>query len=154
LEKEPEKITVRDVMTKSVLSIDSSVSIKEAAKMMEDTRVGAFVIMEENTPIGIITDRDFAIKVAAHEVSLDSPVKEIMSAPLFAITPKESVWMAADLMYTRGIRKLPVIDDDKVVGIITATDLITQFAICTEEDVRKMYYNSVSKIFKQYNPYK
>lgn len=154
MEKEPEKITVMDVMTKSVLSVDSSVSIKEAAKMMESGGVGSIIVTEKGKPIGIITDRDFAIKVAAHDISLDSPVKEIMSAPLFAITPKESVWMAADLMYTRGIHRLPVIDDDKVVGIITATDLITQFAVCTEEDIRKMYYNSVSKIFKQYNPYK
>ncbi|HET6517358.1 MAG TPA: CBS domain-containing protein, partial [Nitrosopumilaceae archaeon] len=73
--------------------------------------------------------------------------------PLIAIGPDETVMMAADLMYTREIRKLPVIDNDKVVGMLTATDLVNQLAVSTENDMIKMYHQSVSKIYKQYNPY-
>ena len=151
--KNPETITVKDVMTKSVISVDAAATVNEAAKMMEDAKVGAIVIMENNTPVGIITDRDFAVKIVAHAYPITTPVRKIMSTPLFAVGPDETVMMAADLMYTREIRKLPVIDNDQVVGMITATDLVNQLAVSTEEDMIKMYHQSVSKIYKQYNPY-
>jgi len=150
---DPSKITVRDIMTKSVIAVDSSITVNEAAKMMEDVKVGAVIVMENNTPVGIITDRDFAVKIVAHAYQISTPVKQIMSTPLVAITPDESVWMVADLMYSRGIRKVPVIEDDKVIGIITATDLVNQLAISTDEDIRKMYHESVIKVYKQYSPY-
>ncbi len=151
--KNPESITVKDVMTKSVISVDATATVNEAAKMMEDAKVGAIVVMENNTPVGIITDRDFAVKIVAHAYPTTTPVKQIMSSPLFAIGPDETVMMAADLMYTREIRKLPVIDNDQVIGMLTATDLVNQLAVSTEEDMCKMYHQSVSKIYKQYNPY-
>ena len=146
-------ITVGDVMTKSVISVDASMTINETAKMMEDAKVGAVIIMDNNTPIGIVTDRDFAVKVAAHAYQITSPVKEIMSSPLLAISSDESVRAAADLMHDRGVRKLPVIDDENVVGMITATDIVNLLAVCVEEDVRDMYFHSVVKIFTDYSPY-
>ena len=147
------KVTSRDIMTKSVIAVDSSITANEAAKMMEDVKVGAIIVMENNTPMGIITDRDFAVKIVAHAYQISTPVKQFMSTPLVAIGPDESVWMVADLMSTRGIRKLPVIEDDKVIGIITSTDLVNQLAISTNEDIRKMYHESVIKVYKQYSPY-
>jgi len=147
------KITSRDIMTKSVIAVDSSITANEAAKMMEDVKVGAIIVMENNAPMGIITDRDFAVKIVAHAYQISTPVKQIMSTPLIAIGPDESVWMVADLMSTRGIRKLPVIEDDKVIGIITSTDLVNQLAISTNEDIRKMYHESIIKVYKQYSPY-
>ena len=147
------QITVKDIMTKSVISVDSSMTVNEAAKMMEDAKVGAVIVMENNTPVGIVTDRDFAVKIVAHAYQITTPVKQIMSTPLIARIPDETVLMAADLMYTRDIRKLPVIDNDKVVGMITATDLVNQLAISTEDDIQKMYHESVIKVYKQYSPY-
>jgi CBS domain-containing protein len=146
-------MTIADVMTKSVISVDASITINEAAKMMEDAKVGAVIVMENNTPIGIVTDRDFAVKVVAHVYQITTPVKQIMTSPLFSINSDESVRTAADLMHDRGIRKLPVINDEKVVGIITATDIVNLLAVCVEEDVRDMYFHSVVKIFTNYNPY-
>jgi len=146
-------ITVKDIMTKSVISVDSSISVNEAAKMMEDSKVGAVIVMENNTPIGIITDRDFAVKIVAHAYQITTPVKQIMSSPLIATSPDETVLMAADLMQTRHIRKLPVIENDQIVGIITSSDLINQFAISTEDDIKKMYHESVIKVYKNYSPY-
>jgi CBS domain-containing protein len=146
-------ITVGDVMTKSVISVDASMTINETAKMMEDAKVGAVIIMDNNTPIGIVTDRDFAVKVAAHAYQITSPVKEIMSSPLLAIGSDESVRNAADLMHDREVRKLPVINEDKIVGIITATDIVNLLAVCVEEDMRDMYFHSVAKIYTNYSPY-
>ncbi len=146
-------MTIADVMTKSVLSVDASMTINEAAKMMEDTKVGAVIVMENNVTVGIVTDRDFAVKVAAHAYQITLPVKQIMSSPLFSINSDESVRAAADLMHERGIRKLPVINDEKLVGIITATDIVNLLAVCVEEDIRDMYYHSVAKIYSNYSPY-
>jgi len=126
----PQKIEwVYQIMKKSILSIDSSVPAYEAAKMMEDTKVGALVVMENNQPVGIITDRDFAIKVVAHTFPRDTPVRRIMSHPITFIGPHATLWVAAELMTTSNIRKLPVIDDGKVIGMITATDLINYMVL-------------------------
>ena len=146
-------MTIADVMTKSVISVDASLTVNEAAKMMEDTKVGAVIVMENNSPVGIITDRDFAVKVVAHAYQITTPVKQIMSSPLFSINLDESVRTAADLMHDRGIMKLPVIDGENVVGIITARDIVNLLAVCVEDDVRDMYFHSVVKIFANYSPY-
>ena len=151
--KDAKEITVRDIMTKSVIAVDASITVNEAAKMMEDSKVGSVIVMENNTPLGIVTDRDFAVKVAAHAYQISTPIKRIMSTPLIAINPDETVWMISDIMYTRGVRKLPVIEDDQVIGIVTATDLVNQLAISTEEDLQKMFHESVIKVYKQYSPY-
>lgn len=153
MNKDPKEITVKDVMNKSVVAVDATFTINEAAKMMEDAKVGSVIVMENNSPIGIVTDRDFAIKVAAHAYQISMPVKQIMSSPLIAIGPDETVWMISDLMYTRGVRKLPVIDNEQVIGIVTATDLVNQLAVSTEADLQKMFHESVIKVYKQYSPY-
>jgi CBS domain-containing protein len=111
-------------MNNSVISIDSSVTASDAARMMEDTGVGAVIVLENNLPVGIVTDRDLAIKITAHSFPVDTPVRRIMSSPLISIDPTCDLWIAADLMSTRNVRKLPVIDDDKVVGILTTNDLV------------------------------
>ena len=151
--KDAKTMTIADVMTKSTVSVDASMSINESAKMMEDAKVGAVIVMENNVPVGIVTDRDFAVKVVAHAHNASSPVKQIMSSPLLSINSDESVRTAADLMHDRGVRKLPVIDDENVIGIITATDIVNLLAVCVEEDVRDMYFHSVVKIFTDYSPY-
>ena len=146
-------VSVKDIMTKAVVSVDAATTISYAAKMMEDAQVGSLVVTENNTPVGIVTDRDFAIKVVAHSYNTTMPVRMIMSSPLYSISPDESVRMIADFMYTRGIRKLPVIDNDKVIGIVTATDLVRQFALCTGDDLRKMYCETIVKIYNNCSPY-
>jgi len=146
-------MTVSDVMTKSVISVDASMTINETAKLMEDAKVGAVIVMEDNKPVGIVTDRDFAVKVAAHAYQISTPIKQIMSSPLFSINSDETVRAASDLMHDRGVRKIPVIDDGNIVGIITATDIVNLLAVSVEEDMRDMYFHSVAKIYTNYSPY-
>jgi len=146
-------MTIADVMTNSVISIDATMTINEAAKMMEDAKVGAIIIMKNNQPVGIVTDRDFAVKVAAHAYQISTPIKQIMSSPLISISSDETVRAAGDLMHKSGVRKLPVIDKGDVVGIITATDIVNLLAVSVEEDMRDMYFHSVAKIYTNYSPY-
>ena len=147
MNQDTKTICVRDVMTKNVITVDASMTVNQAAKMMEDANVGAIIVTENNTPVGIITDRDFAIKIAAHAYPITTLVKQVMSHPLYSITPGESVWMMADFMATYGIRKLPVIDDDKVVGIVTATDIVNRFAHATDDEIKRMYHHELAKIY-------
>ena len=123
-----QNIRIDKIMNNSIVSVDSSVSATDAAKMMEDTNVGAVIVLENGSPIGIVTDRDFAIKITAHSYPIDTPVRRIMSSPLISIDSSSDLWMASDLMSSRNVRKLPVIDDDKVVGIITSSDIVKHIA--------------------------
>jgi len=123
-----QKIRVKQIMRNSIISVDSSATATDAAKMMEDAGVGAVIVLENNMPVGIITDRDFAIKITAHSYPIDTPVRRIMSSPLISIDSDSDLWEASDLMSTRNIRKLPVIDDDKVVGILAFSDLVKHIA--------------------------
>lgn len=118
------KRLVNQIMKNSILTIDSSVPAYEAAKMMEETNVGSLVVAENNIPIGIITDRDFAIKITAHSYPRDTPIRRIMSSPIISVGPFDTLLVTAELMSSRKLRKLPVIQDERLVGIITETDLI------------------------------
>ena len=119
-----QKTFVKQIMNSFVVSVNSSVTATDVAKMMEDTGVGSVVVLENNLPVGIVTDRDFAIKITAHSYPIDTPVRRIMSSPLISIDSNSDLWVASDLMSTRNVKKLPVIDDDKVVGMLTSSDLV------------------------------
>lgn len=148
---QPQPILVKDIMTKSLITVDSDATVNEAAKMMEKSQVGSVLIMEKNIPMGIMTDRDFAIKIAAHAYPIHTKVKQVMSSPLVCVSPNDEVWVAADLMYTRKIRRLPVLDEDELLGIVTATDLVKLYTVCNREDTRRMYYHALTRIFDDQN---
>ncbi len=122
-----ENILVTDLMTKSVISVDSSTTAHDAAKLMEESEISSVVVFENNLPVGMITDRDFAIKITAHAYPIDTPVRRIMSTPLITITSDSLFRVGADLMNSRKIKRLVVVDDEKVVGIITIRDLVNHF---------------------------
>jgi len=128
LEKSLSEILVKDIMTRALISVDSSTTVFQIAKMMEQGGIGAMIVKKDNIPTGIITDRDFAIKIAVEKLPLDTPVHKVASYPLQTINSNESILAAADLMSSKKIRKLAVVEDSKVIGIITSTDLVNQLA--------------------------
>ena len=109
-------------MTKNVLTIDATKTVIEAAALMSQNDVGDLVVMENNTPVGIVTERDFVRRVLAMGKSATTRVSEVMSTPLRVIDPEAPIKEAARRMVNKGIRRLAVIKDNKLVGIITATD--------------------------------
>ncbi len=119
---------VKDVMTKALVSVDPSTNLYQISKMMSQGGMGSILVKKDGIPSGIITDRDFAIKVAAKDVSLETPVENIASFPLHTINADDSILDAAKIMSEKKIRKLGVIDGGKIVGIITTTDLVNQLA--------------------------
>lgn len=114
-------------MSKQSITAFSSTTVYQISKMMEQG-IGAVLVKKDSAPIGIITDRDFAIKVAANKYPLDTPVEKIASIPLQTIGSNESILDAAKQMSSKKIRKLAVVEDDIVVGIITSSDLVHQFS--------------------------
>lgn len=120
-------ILVKDIMSKQLITASSSTTVYQISKMMEQG-IGAVLVKKDSATIGIITDRDFAIKVAANKYPLDTPVEKIASIPLQTIGSNESILDAAKQMSSKKIRKLAVVEDDAVVGIITSSDLVHQFS--------------------------
>jgi len=114
--------TVKDFMTKDVLTVDANKTVLEAAVLMSKNDVGDLVVMENDMPVGIVTERDFVRRVIAMEKSTGAKVSEVMSTPLRVIDPEAPIKEAARRMVNKGIRRLVVIKDNKLVGIITATD--------------------------------
>lgn len=121
-------IPVRDIMSRAIVSVNPATTSFQISKMMEHGGIGAVIVQEGNKPVGIITDRDFAIKIAANGMSYDTPAKEIMSSPLVTIHHDKSLVEAAKTMSIMKIRKLAVSDRDAIVGIITSTDLVDHLA--------------------------
>ena len=128
LEKSLSDILVKDIMTKALISVDSSTTVFQVAMMMEKGGIGAIIVKKDNLPAGIITDRDFAIKIAVNKYSFDTPVHKVASYPLQTINSNESILVAANFMMSKKIRKLAVVEDKKVVGIITSTDIVNKLA--------------------------
>jgi len=95
---------------------------------MEQGGIGAVLVKKDGVTSGIITDRDYAIKIAVDKLSMDTPAEKVASFPLITVSPNDSIKSAADLMSTKKIRKLAVVEDGKVIGIITSSDLVTQLA--------------------------
>ena len=119
---------IKDVMTKALISVDPATSLYQISKMMEQGGMGSILVKKDGVPSGIITDRDFAIKIAAYGISMDSTVEKIATFPLQTINSNNSLLDAAKTMADKKIRKLAVVEEGKVVGIITSTDLVNQLA--------------------------
>jgi signal-transduction protein with cAMP-binding, CBS, and nucleotidyltransferase domain len=117
---------VSDIMSTRLESIRTSESAKEAAKKMLDKNVSSLLVVDEDgQAIGIITERDIARGVCIHDVlSKEFKVRHLMTSPLSTIDPTLSAEMAANRMLQDKVRHLIVKEDDKTVGIVTATNFI------------------------------
>ena len=121
-------IIVRDIMAKTLISVNPTTTALQIAKMMEQGGIGAVLVKENENLVGIVTDRDFATKIAANNLPFDTPVGKIMSSPLVTINHDEPISAAAEMMTSKKIRKLAVSDNGNIVGLITSTDLVNQLA--------------------------
>lgn len=121
-------VRVQDIMARTLITVNTSTTVFQIAKMMEQGGIGAIIVKENGNPVGIVTDRDFATKIAANNLSFDTPAKKIMSSPLTTINHNDPISTAAERMTSKKIRKLAVTENGNIVGIITSTDLVTQLA--------------------------
>jgi CBS domain-containing protein len=110
-------------MTKSVRTISPDATMEEAARSMKRFRIGSLVVVEGDTPMGIITERDLAYKIVA-EGKMNAKVKEVMSRDLKTVDKEKTLIEAVKIMAAHVIRRLPVVDKGKLVGIVTLNDIM------------------------------
>jgi CBS domain-containing protein len=116
--------TVRDIMNKKVITIDRDKTAQDAAKMMAQHEVGSLVVVSDGKPVGIVTERDLVRKVCTKDIlSNKIPLTEIMSSPVISADPDLPIETAVQRMFNNKIRRLVILDNDKLVGIITVSDL-------------------------------
>jgi CBS domain-containing protein len=127
-------MTIGKVCNREVVFIHAQASIPEAARLMREHHVGDLVVIKEKTgkrvPVGIITDRDIVLEVIAEGVSMDDVnVGDIMSDNLVTARESESLLDTIKVMRAKGVRRLPVVNDDNdLVGILSVDDLIDLFS--------------------------
>ncbi len=111
-------------MTRKVVTIESSKSILEAAKTLTDQHVGSLVVLKAGKPLGIVTDRDIVTRAVVVGLSLESEkLEKIISKPLITVSRDTLMLEAVELMERHSIRRIPVVSKDKIVGIVTSSDV-------------------------------
>jgi len=119
---------IDDFMTKNVVTTDENTSVINTAKIMGLNRIGSVIITRQGEPYGIFTERDLLTNFLAKSRDLFCEVGPECSAPLNVIPANSSVHRAAAAMALKHIRRLPVVENEKIVGIITARDLVAAYA--------------------------
>jgi len=115
---------VRDIMTKQIVMIDHDKSALEAAKTMAEKGISSVFVVRDGQPVGIVSERDFIKKICAKELSIAQvKIGDIMSKILTIADPETPIEVAVQRMVNHKIRRLPILEEGKLVGIITVTDL-------------------------------
>ncbi|MCH2604195.1 MAG: CBS domain-containing protein [Candidatus Nitrosopelagicus sp.] len=115
---------IRDIMEKNVITIEKNRTAQDAAKIIAEKDISFLVVMNDDLPEGVLSESDFVRKIAAEDrKSSDVPISEIMSYKFRSVGPTTTIEDAVQKMLNNNIRRLLIIEDDKLVGVITQTDL-------------------------------
>jgi predicted transcriptional regulator len=128
-------ITVKKWMHKNIALAKNDESAKTAANEMVNKKVGSLIVIDkEKKPIGIVTETDFVRKVVASGVSSKMiQIEDIMSTKMVSIESDKDITDASEIMKNKNVKRLPVVENEKVVGIITSTDIVNAMAKLAED---------------------
>jgi CBS domain-containing protein len=116
--------SIREAMTSSPATVEPGTSAQDAARLMQSKDVGSLPVVEGDRLVGMITDRDLALRLVGEGRSADTPVGELASKDVVTIDPQQEVAEAARLMAEHQLRRLPVCEEDgKLVGILAQADV-------------------------------
>jgi CBS domain-containing protein len=116
--------SVRDTMTENPRSIGTSASVVEAARLMREEHIGSLPITDENQLVGMITDRDITTRVVAEAADPKiTPVGDVYSRDLISVEPDKDLAEALQLMARHQVRRLPVVENGRLVGIVAQADI-------------------------------
>lgn len=111
-------------MVREVVTLDENVSVKEAADIMSQQGINSVIATEKGRAIGIVTERDILKRIVSEDKnSKKTKIKDIMSSPLVVIAPSTDLEEAARLMFDKKIKNLPVIDKNRLIGLVSLTDI-------------------------------
>ncbi len=118
---------ISEVMTESVVTAPLDCPVRSVAETMRERNVGSVVLVDaRGQPVGFVTDRDLAVSVLADGRDAAEPAEGHATAPVVTGEPRMTVEEAAELMVSHGIRRLPVLDGDRLIGIVTLDDLVVR----------------------------
>ncbi len=118
---------IRDIMQKNVITIEHDKTAHDAACLISEKDISFLVIMKDNIPIGVLTESDFVKRLSARDKKASEVIiSEIMSNKFRWVNPETEIEDAIQKMLNNNIRRLLILDDDKLVGVLTQTDL-TEF---------------------------
>ena len=154
-EKEHANLAVSDVMVKDVMTVDEGASVKEAAGVMDKFEIGCLIAVKKGKATGILTERDLLKRIVAESRdAAKTKVKDIMSSPLVVVQSSMDLEEAIRLMFQVKIKKLPVVDDKRLVGLVTLTDIARfqpqMMRILRELAAREATPKSMKKIVDHY----
>ena len=129
---------VSDIMKKKVISIDETKTIKEAASLMNEAKIGSIIITKDDIPVGILTERDFVTKIAVEEIPLSVSLSQVMIKPLLVVAPNQTVWEAAEIMKNMQVHRLAVQEGSKIIGMVTTTDLVKICSIGSDSNLQRI----------------
>ena len=116
-------MNIRDVMTPNPRTVSPQDSIQNAARIMRDEDTGVVPVVDNGKPVGVITDRDIVVRAVAEGGQLNRAVRDIVTNELVAATPDMSVQEATELMSAHQVRRLPVVENNRLVGIVSIGDI-------------------------------
>lgn len=117
-------LRVEDVMVREVITIDENATVKEAVEVMNKFEIGCVIAVKKGKAVGIITERDLLRRVIAETLDANkTKVNQVMSSPLVVVEPSTDLEEAVKLMFQMKIKKLPVVQDKRLVGLVSLTDI-------------------------------
>jgi len=126
-------LKVRDIMTKNVAYVDPNSTVKDAAQLMQKHNVGSIPVCDQNGVVGIVTDRDIVVRNVAHGNNpMNTPVRDVMTSQIATATPEMDVREVTSIMSDNKIRRIPVVENNKLVGIVALGDLASKAMYDTE----------------------
>jgi CBS domain-containing protein len=118
-------MSLGSLFDRKAVTVQPKESLAKAARLMEQENVGAVVVVEQDRPVGILTDRDLALAVCLHGASPNDPVQSRMNCPVETIRSDEGVYQATRRMMELAVRRLPVVNHvGRLVGIVSLDDLL------------------------------
>ncbi|HEX4790503.1 MAG TPA: CBS domain-containing protein [Actinospica sp.] len=117
---------VHEIMTTDPAAVSAQATLSDAARLMRDEHVGDVIITEDGHLRGMVTDRDLAVRGLAEDRSGSAPVGEVCSPDLVFCRPQDEVDRAVALMREHAVRRLPVVDGDRLVGVVSLGDLAVE----------------------------
>ncbi|WP_299027782.1 CBS domain-containing protein [uncultured Thermanaerothrix sp.] len=118
--------------------VTPSSSVLEALKLMAEKRIGAVVVVEGGKIVGIFSERDFARKAISGQITMHTPVREIMVSPVYYVTPDQTVEDCMVLMTQHRFRHLPVLEDNQLVGIISIGDVVKRLLVEKDAEIKSL----------------
>ncbi|HHU43744.1 MAG: CBS domain-containing protein [Bacillota bacterium] len=116
-------IAIREFMTSDIKSVDAEDSIFEAAQIMKENDIGFLPVIEEGKLVGVVTDRDLAIKGIAKKLSIKAPIKEVMTAKCISVDSQTPIQDALKIMSDHKIRRLCIVENGQLAGICAIGDI-------------------------------